>query len=107
MSHPTLPFQGDYALDVCSDIGRSYHRTDTAERVNNVRMILQELAVVMVGPSHNIPPAAQVAHALQKVEEKGNRCWGASFTWSRRRTVADLLLIVYHEPFRKALLREE
>lgn len=55
---------GDRALNVCKDIGKSYHKTDSANRVSKVMEVLRRLAsIIMDVNSTTLAPAQQVDQA--------------------------------------------
>lgn len=84
-------------MNVCKDIGRAYHRTETESRVSNIVAILTRLADVMTNVQKaSLTPAMQVnearqmstpkdymsvlvAQALQIVERDGGKCHFLSF----------------------------
>ena len=58
------PRLGSSALDICEQIGRGYHRTETDDRVKHVRNILLRLAGVMTDlKSASLTPVEQVHQA--------------------------------------------
>ena len=55
---------GRRALDVCAEIGRGYHRTETESRVRALSGLLDRLAsVVMEAHWHDRPPMEVVNEA--------------------------------------------
>ena len=49
------------------------------------------------------PPRSQVHEALSRVDRIGERFWGANLTYSRKRTVEDLILRFYIDDVRSCL----
>ena len=69
---------GESALQVCADIGRSYHRTSCDERVSAIKGVLGHLAVVMTSyDTYKLPPAVQINKALILAEQHGHKCFSA------------------------------
>lgn len=97
---------GERAIEACVSVGRSYHRTDTAARVAGVRKLLKHLGEVMTSVQFSsADPEKQVHEALNRMDRAGERCWGSHQTWTRRRTVLDMVLLTYYELFKEELHR--
>ena len=79
-------------------------------RVNNdghrtvIRVALPVLWDVMLSPEHCAkPPREQVKLCLLRVIENGDRFWGQWMSYTRKRTVEDLIIQFYYDAMRGLL----
>ncbi|CAE7786718.1 PREP1 [Symbiodinium sp. CCMP2592] len=69
-----------------------------------VSLVLPHLRAIMLDPETcSLQPRQQVHRALVAVDLQGDRFWGANETYSRKRTVEDLVLNFYFDEVKRAL----
>ncbi|CAJ1436202.1 unnamed protein product [Effrenium voratum] len=83
------------AVEALKPLAEQHHRSkDTARIIIDVA--LPELCRSILQHPDELP-ATRVEHAMQSIDRRGERFWGAHQTFSRKRTVRDVLLLVYHD----------
>lgn len=69
-----------------------------------VSLVLPHLRAIMLDPETcSLQPRQQVHRALVAVDLQGDRFWGANETYTRKRTVEDLVLNFYLDEVKRAL----
>ena len=79
-------------------------RVNSEGHAQVISLVLPHLRAIMLHPEHcGLQPRQQVHRSLMAVDRQGNRFWGAHQTYTRKRTVEDLVLQFYFDDVRRRL----